>query len=98
MVTRDQVLHVARLAKLALSPQEEERLVRELGRILEHADRLAEIRETAGERTHVAEVSTPPRADEPRPGLPREEVTALFPRSDGETLHVPAVIDGGGAA
>jgi aspartyl-tRNA(Asn)/glutamyl-tRNA(Gln) amidotransferase subunit C len=100
MVSREQVRHVAKLAKLRLSPEEEERLIAQLGGILEYVEQLAEAdaQDRAPELTHVAAVSAPLRPDEPRPGLPRERVLALAPVADGETLRVPAVLDGGGEA
>ena len=93
MVSREEILHLARLAKLELSPVEEERLTAQLGRILDYVAQLREVDEKADELTHVAVVAAPARGDEPRPGLPRGEVLALAPKSDGETLHVPAVIE-----
>ncbi|MGQ0719974.1 MAG: Asp-tRNA(Asn)/Glu-tRNA(Gln) amidotransferase subunit GatC [Candidatus Eiseniibacteriota bacterium] len=98
MVSRDEILHLARLAKLELAPAEEERLVAQLGRILDYVAQLREVDEKADELTHVAVVEAAPRGDDPRPGLPRAEVLALAPKSDGETVHVPAVIDGEGSA
>lgn len=100
MVSREQVRHVARLAKLRLSPAEEERLIGQLGHILDYVEQLveADAEGEARELTHVAPVPARLRSDEPLPGLSRDEVLALAPASDGETLRVPAVLDGGGAA
>jgi aspartyl-tRNA(Asn)/glutamyl-tRNA(Gln) amidotransferase subunit C len=98
MVSREEILHLARLAKLELSPAEEERLAAQLGRILDYVAQLREVDEKADELTHVAIAEAPPRGDEPRPGLPRDEVLALAPKTDGETIQVPAVIDEGGGA
>ena len=95
---REQVLHVARLAKLALSPEEEERFCERVARILEYVELLEEIDETAEELTHVVVHEKEPREDAPAPCLPREEVLALAPAADGETMRVPPVIDGGGEA
>jgi aspartyl-tRNA(Asn)/glutamyl-tRNA(Gln) amidotransferase subunit C len=68
MVSREQVRHVAKLAKLRLSPGEEERLIAQLGGILEYVEQLAEAvaQGPAPELTHVAPVSVPLRPDEPR--------------------------------
>jgi aspartyl-tRNA(Asn)/glutamyl-tRNA(Gln) amidotransferase subunit C len=96
MVTREQVLHVARLAKLALGPEEEERLTAQLARILDWVEQLREIEDGADELTHVLPVEKPLRADDPHPGLPRAEVLALAPSADGETMRVPAVLEGKG--
>jgi aspartyl-tRNA(Asn)/glutamyl-tRNA(Gln) amidotransferase subunit C len=96
MVTREQVVHVARLAKLSLSAEEIDRFSAQLGKILEYVEKLkgldgADIEELS----HVAIVDTPLRADEPRPSLPRSEVLALAPRADRETMLVPPVLEGG---
>ena len=56
------------------------------------------VEETGEEMTHVAVVPREPRLDEPEPCLPRDEVLALAPAADGETIRVPPVIDGEGAA
>jgi aspartyl-tRNA(Asn)/glutamyl-tRNA(Gln) amidotransferase subunit C len=96
MVTREQVLHVARLAKLALTPEEEVRFTAQLARILDWVEELREIDAAAGELTHVLPIAKALRADAPAPGLPREEVLALAPSADGETMRVPAVLEGRG--
>jgi aspartyl-tRNA(Asn)/glutamyl-tRNA(Gln) amidotransferase subunit C len=98
MVSRDQVLHVARLARLRLTPEEEELHARQLGRILEYVDQLRELDEAegVGEADRITP-DRPLRADEPVPSLPREEVLRLAPASDGETYRVPPVIEGPGA-
>ena len=98
MVTREQVVHVARLTKLALSPEEEERFCERVARILEYVELLEEIDASADELTHVVVHEKPPRDDTPAPCLPREDVLALAPVADGEAMRVPPVIDGGGAA
>lgn len=99
MVNPEQVRHVARLAKLRLSPEEEERLIGQLGGILEYVEQLGEDDGADAEAaTHVAPMPAPLRPDEPRPGLPREEVLALAPSADGETIRVPAVLEGSGEA
>jgi aspartyl-tRNA(Asn)/glutamyl-tRNA(Gln) amidotransferase subunit C len=99
MVTREQVLQIARLAKLGLGSAEVEKFAAQLGTILEYVETLRELDGAdVAELTHVAVVDVPLRADEPRPCLPREEVLALAPRADGETILVPPVLEGGGAA
>ena len=96
MVTREQVLHVAQLAKLTLTPEEEERFTAQLGRILDWVEQLRGIEDEAGELTHVLPVERALRPDERRPGLPRPEVLALAPAADAETMQVPAVLEGKG--
>jgi aspartyl-tRNA(Asn)/glutamyl-tRNA(Gln) amidotransferase subunit C len=98
LVTREQVHWVARLAKLELSAEEEERFSEQLGRILEYVEQLREIDEAVEDTTRVVVFERDPRSDEPRPGLAREEILALAPAHDDETIRVPAVIEGGGDA
>ena len=98
MVTREQVRHVARLAKLRLGEAEEERFVAQLGQILEYVELLDEVDEKADELTHVAVQDRELRPDEPGASLSREEVLALAPDADDETFRVPAVLEGGGGA
>ena len=70
MIDREQVLHVARLARLRLTEEEVERMAGELSGILEHVDRIAELDLEGVEPTsHVVELENVLRADEPRPSL-----------------------------
>ncbi|HET9888344.1 MAG TPA: Asp-tRNA(Asn)/Glu-tRNA(Gln) amidotransferase subunit GatC [bacterium] len=96
MVTREQVAHVARLAKLSLKDQEIDRFAVQLGKILDYVEKLRELDGVeTDELTHVAIVDTPLRDDVPRPSLPRAEVLSLAPRADRETILVPPVLEGG---
>ena len=98
MVTREEVLHVARLAKLALSPAEVDRFSGQLARILAYVEQLREIGDATGGPTHTLPLEKNLRPDEPRPSLPRPVVLALAPCADAETMKVPAVIEGYGDA
>ena len=70
MIEREQVLHVARLARLRLSEEEVERMAGELSGILEHVDRIGELDLDDVEPTsHVVELENVLRPDEPRPEL-----------------------------
>ena len=81
MIDREQVLHVARLARLALSEEEIERMSGELPAILEHVERMNELDLEGVEPTsHVVELENVLRPDEPRPSLPPE--VALAPAPD----------------
>jgi aspartyl-tRNA(Asn)/glutamyl-tRNA(Gln) amidotransferase subunit C len=86
MITNDEVLHVARLARLALSEAEIEPMARELSAVLDHIATIAELDlDRVAPTTHVVEMSGALRADEPRPSLPRDVALA----------QAPAVSDGG---
>jgi aspartyl-tRNA(Asn)/glutamyl-tRNA(Gln) amidotransferase subunit C len=93
-ITRDEVEHVARLARLAITPDEAERLTHELAGILEHADDvaaldLADIPPTA----HPLPLVNVLRRDEVRATLPREEVLAAAPEAEDGRFRVPRILD-----
>jgi aspartyl-tRNA(Asn)/glutamyl-tRNA(Gln) amidotransferase subunit C len=80
MLDRDQVLHVARLARLELSEVEVQRMAGELSHVLEHIEKIRELDLEGVEPTsHVVEVTDALRPDEPRPCLPPEVALAAAP-------------------
>ena len=91
MIDRDEVLHVARLARLQLSDEEIEPMARELSAVLDHVARIAELDlDDVPVTTHVAELTGQLRPDEPRPSLPRDLVLAQAPAVSGEGFLVPS--------
>ena len=91
MLTRDQVLHVARLARLELSPEEVERMGTELSKILDHVEKIGELDlEGVPPTSHVVEVTNALRPDEPRPSWPREIVLDGAPAVRDEGFEVPS--------
>jgi aspartyl-tRNA(Asn)/glutamyl-tRNA(Gln) amidotransferase subunit C len=74
MLSRDQVLHVARLARLELTEDEIERYSGELSNVLDYIEKISELGDLADVEptSHVVEVENALRADEPRPSLPVE--------------------------
>jgi aspartyl-tRNA(Asn)/glutamyl-tRNA(Gln) amidotransferase subunit C len=91
MIDRAQVDHVARLARLDLTDEESERMVRELSSILEHVERIAALDLDGVEPTsHVVDLTNVLRADEPRPCLPREVALAQAPDATEEGFRVPS--------
>ena len=94
MIEREQVLHVARLARLArlrLNEDEIERMTRELSTILDHIDKIGELDLDGVEPTsHVIQVENVLRADEPRPSLPRERALEQAPSASREGFAVPS--------
>ena len=91
MIDREQVLHVARLARLELSDEEVETMAAELSGILDHVDRMSELDlEAVAPTTHVVEVTGALRADEPRPSWPREQMLEQAPASKDGGFLVPS--------
>jgi aspartyl-tRNA(Asn)/glutamyl-tRNA(Gln) amidotransferase subunit C len=91
MIDRDQVLHVARLARLRLSEDEVERMTGELSSVLGHIEKIGELDlDDVAPTSHVVELENVLRPDEPRPSLPREAVLAEAPDGDGSGFRVPS--------
>jgi aspartyl-tRNA(Asn)/glutamyl-tRNA(Gln) amidotransferase subunit C len=91
MIGRDEVLHVARLARLQLSEDEIEPMARELSAVLDHVAKIAELDlDGVAPTSHVVEVSGRLRADEPRPSLPREVVLSQAPAVSNDGFLVPS--------
>lgn len=91
MIDRDQVLHVARLARLRLSDEEVERFTRELGTILEHVERIQQLDlEEVPPTSHVVALENVLRPDEPGPCLEREVVLAQAPDPAEGGFRVPS--------
>jgi aspartyl-tRNA(Asn)/glutamyl-tRNA(Gln) amidotransferase subunit C len=91
MIDRDQVLHVARLARLRLSEEEIARMPGELSTILDHIEKINELDLDDVEPTsHVVEVENVLRADEPRESWPRERTLGLAPDPADGGFRVPS--------
>jgi aspartyl-tRNA(Asn)/glutamyl-tRNA(Gln) amidotransferase subunit C len=91
VIDRDQVLHVARLARLRLSEEEVETMVGELSGILEHVDRIGKLDlEGVEPTTHVVALENVLRADEPRPSLGRDTALANAPEPQDGAFRVPS--------
>ncbi|MGH2554494.1 MAG: Asp-tRNA(Asn)/Glu-tRNA(Gln) amidotransferase subunit GatC [Actinomycetota bacterium] len=86
--------HVARLARLALTPEERERFRRQLGLILENAEKVREVAaEEVPPTSHPIPRSNVFRADEPRPQLSHEEALAGAPEVEDDRFKVPRIIE-----
>jgi aspartyl-tRNA(Asn)/glutamyl-tRNA(Gln) amidotransferase subunit C len=91
VIEREQVLHVAKLARLGLSEEEVERMAGELSGILEHVDRIAALDLDDVEPTsHVVELENVLRADVPHESLPPEVALASAPDPAGGAFRVPS--------
>jgi aspartyl-tRNA(Asn)/glutamyl-tRNA(Gln) amidotransferase subunit C len=91
MIDRAEVLHVATLARLELSEPEVERMTRELSAVLDHIETISQLDlEGVAPTSHVIEVESALRPDEPAPYLPREVALSAAPDTDGEGFRVPS--------
>jgi len=90
-ISRDEVLHVARLARLDLSDEEVERLGGQLDAILEAVGKVSELDLADVEATaHPLELVNVWAEDEPRPSLLLDEVFANAPDREDGFFRVPA--------
>ena len=89
-IDRDTVLHVARLARLDLRPDEVDRLTAELDAILEAVSKVAEL-DLADvlPTSHPLDLVNVWGEDEPRPSLPLDDVLANAPAREGHLFRVP---------
>ena len=89
-ITREDVLHVADLARLALTEEEIERLGSQLDAILEAVGKVSELDLAGVEPTsHPLAVVNAWREDEPRASLPRPEALRNAPQPQDESFRVP---------
>lgn len=93
-LTPNEVRHVARLARIALSPDDVERFTAQLSSILDHFSALAAVDTEGIEPTaHPLPLSNVMRDDEVAPSLPRSEVLANAPEQEDGYLRVRAVLE-----
>ena len=91
-ISREEVLHVARLARLALTDEEVERFRDQLSAILEAVGKVSELDlEGVPPTSHPLDLVNVFAEDEPRASLPREDALANAPDREGGFFEVPPV-------
>lgn len=92
-ITREDVAHVARLARLRLSDTELDTFTGQLAKVLDHA-RDVEVLDVADvpPTAHPYPLQNVLRADEVRPSLDRDEVLAAAPLVEDRQFRVPPVL------
>jgi aspartyl-tRNA(Asn)/glutamyl-tRNA(Gln) amidotransferase subunit C len=91
VIAREEVLHVARLARLELRDDEIEPLGRELSAVLDHIAKIGELDlDDVPPTSHVVDVTGALRPDEPRPSLAREVALAQAPAVSDDGFAVPS--------
>lgn len=93
MIEKKDVEYVAWLARLELNEDEKERFTRQLGQVLEHAEKIKSLHTEDVEPTsHVIPFKNVMREDEVRSCLSQEEALSNAPRSEGGYFVVPRII------
>ena len=93
-ISVDEVRHIANLARLKLTAEEEVRYAEQLSAVLDYAARLKEL-----DTAHIPPTSSvlpfkaPLRADEPRPCPPRERMLTNVPEQEDGMFRVPPVLE-----
>ena len=92
-ITREEVEHVAKLARLELGPEEVEKMTAQLDTILSYAAKLDELdTEGVAVTTHTQSIANAFREDEVQDSLDRQKALANSPRQNSEAFVVPRVI------
>lgn len=93
-ITNKDVEHVAKLARLELSSEEEQQFTEQLNAILSYADKLNELDTEHVEPTsHVLKLVNVMRDDETKPSLSIEQVMRNAPDEEDDQFRVPAVLE-----
>jgi aspartyl-tRNA(Asn)/glutamyl-tRNA(Gln) amidotransferase subunit C len=93
-LSREQVLHIARLARVGVEDEEVEQFAHQLSDILDYFERLRQV-DTEGvpPTAHTLPLHNVWRDDEPEPSLDPEEVLANAPQREGDLFRVKAILD-----
>lgn len=93
-LSRDQVQKIAMLARLELTEEEETRLARQLGQILEYIETLQEIDTTdVAPTAHIVDSENPMREDRVTNAPQADAMLANAPERDGDHFKVPKIIE-----
>ena len=93
-LSREEVLHIARLARLALTEEEVDRFREQLSNILENFEILRQVDTTDVPPTaQSVALQNVMRNDEVTPSLPANEILANAPRREGDCFRVRAVLE-----
>lgn len=93
-ISREEVRHIAELARLRFSDEEETRMAQEMGRILDYVDKLNEL-DTTGvpPMSHVLDIHNAFREDEVEQRISHEDALKNAPDADSDYFRVPKVIE-----
>ncbi|EIJ79799.1 aspartyl/glutamyl-tRNA amidotransferase subunit C [Bacillus methanolicus PB1] len=93
-ISKDQVEHVAHLARLAITEKETEKFTKQLDAIISFAEQLNELNtEGVKPTSHVLDMKNVLREDKPEKGLPQEEVLKNAPEHEKGQFKVPSILE-----
>ncbi|WP_188455112.1 Asp-tRNA(Asn)/Glu-tRNA(Gln) amidotransferase subunit GatC [Virgibacillus oceani] len=93
-ISKDQVKHVANLARLAITDEEAEKFTNQLSSIIKYAEQLNEL-DTDGVEptTHVLDLKNVLRKDEPKEWITQEDALKNAPDKKGDYFRVPSILE-----
>lgn len=93
-ISRDEVRHIAKLARLRFSDDGEKQMAEEMGQILGYVDKLNEL-DTTGipPMSHVLDIHNVFRKDEVEQRIDHEDALRNAPDADSDYFRVPKVIE-----
>ncbi|GKT08261.1 Asp-tRNA(Asn)/Glu-tRNA(Gln) amidotransferase subunit GatC [Desulforhabdus sp. TSK] len=92
-ITRQEVRHVAQLARLELSEEEEKQMTAKMNQVLTYMEKLNSLDTSrVPHMTHAIQLQNVFRPDEVLPSMDREQILANAPECDGVSFLVPKVI------
>ncbi|MFA5890139.1 MAG: Asp-tRNA(Asn)/Glu-tRNA(Gln) amidotransferase subunit GatC [Actinomycetota bacterium] len=93
-INRDQVLHVARLARLSFTEDELDKFAHQLSDILAYADQVSALTtEDVPPTAHPLPLSNVLRPDEPRACLSQEKALSTAPEVEQDRFKVPRILE-----
>ncbi len=95
MITEETVSHVAKLARLELTPEETQRYTQELSKILHLVDELSELDLSGSDLELDSKQPTLFRADEVKQAYDREHLMKNAPQEEDGFFRVPRILDEG---
>jgi aspartyl-tRNA(Asn)/glutamyl-tRNA(Gln) amidotransferase subunit C len=91
----DDVKKVAKLARLKLTPEEEQQFASQLGQILDYVEMLGEVdTEKVEPMAHAADLANVFRTDDVQTSIDREKTLLNAPKTDGKYFLVPQILEG----
>lgn len=94
MIDKEQVRKIAHLARLEITPQEEEQFTGQLSSILEYFEQLSELDTTdVPPTTRAIEITNITRPDSMQPYPSREELLKEAPEQEGDFFKVPQILN-----
>ncbi|MCT4544253.1 MAG: Asp-tRNA(Asn)/Glu-tRNA(Gln) amidotransferase subunit GatC [Vallitalea sp.] len=93
-ITKEQVEHVANLARLNLTEEEKEEMISDMGVIIEFADRINELNiEDITPTAHVIPINNVFREDIVQPSFSRDELLKNAPNKEDGCFSVPRIVE-----